>query len=508
MNNFFRTIIRSSAFIRKEIYDILRQPRLVLTLILGPFLILFIFGAGYSNQARPLRAIFVAPQDSDIAQNLHKYEQVMGSQLLDSGVTSDQEEALNRLRRGDVDLVIVVPKDAYSTVLKNQQAQFTMYHAQIDPVQVSYIEYFDIVFVDGVNREMLRSIAELAQKNSTNLHADLQEAHANAGAVRQAIKSGDVNEFQQQQSLLIKNTDAITLAAGTSLVLLNDIQRTSGANGEDQALLLSALQDLQKNSADLKAAGTGGTTDQRLATIDKIDKNITDLDANLTKFQRIDPSIIVNPFRSETKSVATVQPSQSDYFAPAVLALLMQHLAVTFAALSIVRERSSGTMEFFRVSPLSAGEALFGKYLSYLLFGAIIAAILSALLIFGLHMPMLGSWLNFSLVILAVLFTSLSIGFLISIVSQTDSQAVQYSMIILLASVFFGGFMIDLNYLLPSVKVLSWLLPTTYGTSLLREIALKGNSIEWLQFGGLLGIGGVFLVLSWLLLKNLTSASK
>jgi ABC-2 type transport system permease protein len=52
MGNFFRGIIRSSSFFRKEIFEILRQPRLVATLVLGPFLILFIFGIGYRSQAR------------------------------------------------------------------------------------------------------------------------------------------------------------------------------------------------------------------------------------------------------------------------------------------------------------------------------------------------------------------------------------------------------------------------------------------------------------------------
>ena len=50
MGNFFRSIIRASSFFRKEIFEILRQPRLVATLVLGPFLILFIFGIGYRDQ--------------------------------------------------------------------------------------------------------------------------------------------------------------------------------------------------------------------------------------------------------------------------------------------------------------------------------------------------------------------------------------------------------------------------------------------------------------------------
>ena len=54
MGNFFRGIIRASSFFRKEIFEILRQPRLVATLVLGPFLILFIFGIGYRDQPRSL----------------------------------------------------------------------------------------------------------------------------------------------------------------------------------------------------------------------------------------------------------------------------------------------------------------------------------------------------------------------------------------------------------------------------------------------------------------------
>ena len=43
MNNPPRIVIRSSAFLRKEIVEIIRQPLLVLTLVLGPFLILLFF---------------------------------------------------------------------------------------------------------------------------------------------------------------------------------------------------------------------------------------------------------------------------------------------------------------------------------------------------------------------------------------------------------------------------------------------------------------------------------
>ena len=50
-------------------------------------------------------------------------------------------------------------------------------------------------------------------------------------------------------------------------------------------------------------------------------------------------------------------PDVVGYFGPAVLALILQHMAVTLTALSLVRERTCGVMELFRVSPVSPGRS-------------------------------------------------------------------------------------------------------------------------------------------------------
>ena len=507
MGNFFRGIIRASSFFRKEIFEILRQPRLVATLVLGPFLILFIFGIGYRDQPRSLRTLFVIQPNSAISnQDIQQYGKSVDLLIIYAGVTDNQNEALDRLHRGEVDLVIVVPGDAISTIRNNQQAVFTVYHQQIDPAQVIYVKYLGWLYVGAVNQQVLRSFALQGQKDAINWHTSLQEAHQNASAMRQAMQSGDEALAQQKQQELAGNVDAVSLAVGTSLGLLDSLQQTKGTNGGNTDPVQSTLTDLRQNTNQL--GNSTANKDERLTRLDKIDKDITDLDGKLAEFQSIDPSIMVSPFRSEIENVATVQPSISDFFAPAVLALLLQHLAVTFAALSIVRERNVGTMELFRVSPLSAAEALFGKYISYMLFGGVIAGILSTLLVFVMHVPMLGNWLYFTLVIAAVLFTSLGIGFAISIISQTDSQAVQYSMIILLASVFFSGFIMSLDMLLPSVRIISWLLPTTYGTLLLRDIALRGVDPNWMLLGGLIAIGLVLMFISWRLMHRLITSSQ
>ncbi len=501
------SIIRTLAFLRKEIFEVLRQPRLIFTLVLGPFLILFIFGIGYRNQARALRTLFVAEKGSTLSQQIPQYASSLGPQLIYMGVTDNLNGALDRLRNGEVDLVAVAPNNAYQTIKSNQQAVFTLYHEEIDPVQADYIKYFGQVYVDEVNRRVLTSITQQGQTDASRLQGDIKTARSSSAALRTAIQNGDQAGVQQNSLSLTNNVNAITLAAGASLGLLNGVQQTMGPANDipSTGQSTNTLSDLRQNTNQLNS---GGSPDQQLARLTQIENDLTTLDSQLSEFRSIDPSIIVSPFRVETKSIATIQPDPTDFYAPAVLALLLQHMAVTFAALSIVREKNVGTMELFRVSPLSAGETLIGKYLSYMIFGGIVAAILSALLVFVLHVPMFGDWINFALVVAVVLFASLGFGFVISILSQTDSQAVQYSMILLLASVFFSGFLMALDLLWAPVRVISWILPTTYGTILLRNIALRGATPEWYLLGALAGIGVLLYTLAWFLLRRMIAPER
>jgi ABC-2 type transport system permease protein len=165
-----------------------------------------------------------------------------------------------------------------------------------------------------------------------------------------------------------------------------------------------------------------------------------------------------------------------------------------------------GSIELFRAAPVSSFETLLGKSLSYLVLTAILGAILTALVILLLSVPMLGSWAGYVAVILALLFTSLSLGFALSVVSGTDTQAVQYSMIVLLASIFFSGFFIALHRLAGPVQLVSLLLPATYGTHLLQDIMLRGLPVDTAALIGLVFYGLVLFVFAWWRLRRKMSS--
>ena len=507
VHNLLSSPIRASAFLSKEIYEVLRQPRLILTLALGPFLILLLFGIGFRNEPRAFRTLFVAPESTNLSQQIEEFATTLGPQLIYQGITSNQQAALAQLRRGEVDLVIVVPADAEATIRNNEQAAFSLYHNEIDPLQAGYVDYFGQIYVGEVNRRILQRMTEGGQAEAASVQDELAATRASAGSLRQALEAGDEVAARRAQDELDDNLSALEIGVGASLGLLRGVEQTIGdGNAEDSesaqiASQLAALRQTVDELNNLPGGQTNYAAEAQQAAA--AEEQLTELEARLQEFTNISPHVLVSPFRSETNSAAGIRLDITHFFAPGVLALLLQHLAVTFGALSIVRERQTNTVELFRAAPISASEILVGKYLSYMLFGGLLASLLTLLLLFVMGVPLLGDWRYYVLVLGLLLFTSLGIGFVISLLSSSDSQAVQLAMLVLLASVFFSGFFMALYLLWPPIRTVSWMLPVTYGIQLLQSVMLRGQAPSLLLLGGLLGIGLLMLLLAWYLLRRM-----
>ncbi len=177
-------------------------------------------------------------------------------------------------------------------------------------------------------------------------------------------------------------------------------------------------------------------------------------------------------------------------------------MAVTLAALSLVRENLLGSVEMFRVAPVGTMQILIGKYLAYTLFASVIAAVLTAGLYYGLGVPLVGSVMWYAISVLLLIWASLGLGFLISAFSKSESQAVQFSMIALLGSVFFSGFFLPLQNFIPQVRAVAYILPVTHGVQALQDVMLRGRVPSDLTVGGLSTIALVCFLLAWSLWRR------
>lgn len=506
MRSLSRFIVRATTFLRKELATVFRQPRLILTLILGPFLIMLLFGFAFQKEGRSLRTLFVLDETGPFAQQVQEFAQSIGPAIIYEGIIPDRNVALAKLARNEVDMVIIVPDNPMELIRNNQQAQLEMYHNEIDPIQVDYVRQVGRLYVDSLNKKVLRNVTQENQQEAGTLQQRLDTAQASAKAYREALAQRNAAAAATEKENLSGDLVALRILAGASMGIAEGTSGTAGGGTTDPNQNSTTLTNLDSLIQGLNSK-PNPTTDTEMASQEQeaaeLEQSIADLNTQLSDFRNMDPNVITSPFTVKTESVTGIELELTDFFTPAVIVLLLQHLFVTFAAMSIVQERRAGTMELFKTSPISSSEILVGKTLSFFIFGVVIAAVITILVVFVLGTPMLGNWVNYSIAVVVLLLTSLAVGFFISLVSETDTQAVQFSMLLLLASIFFSGFFLDLRLMWQPMKVFSYILPATYGIQLMHNVMLRGLPLPINIIGGLALMGLILFVVDWLFLRRL-----
>jgi ABC-type multidrug transport system permease subunit len=91
---------------------------------------------------------------------------------------------------------------------------------------------------------------------------------------------------------------------------------------------------------------------------------------------------------------------------------------------------------------------------------------------------------------------------MLALLARSEVQAVQFAMLALLAALFFGGFFLDLEAFNYPVKLLSWVIPVTYATRLLRDVMLRGIDPSMFDLLGLAVTTIGFAAVAWWLLHR------
>ena len=388
-----KSLTRVSSYVFKELIQVVRRPGAFFSLILGPFLVMAIFGIGYSGVRRPLDTLLVIPPESGLPQDAQYYANLAGPVARVVGIVGDPVAGRQQLQDQAIDLMIIAPANLEGSFRAGEQAVIGVEYNQIDPLLANYADFLAYRLQQEVNGTL----------------------------IRQAVQEG--------QDYIVQQLDE-------------------------------------------------------------------------TEVTKIPPEVIASPTRTEIRNVAQTTPAVVSFFAPAVLALILQHMAVTLSALSLVRERLSGTMELFRISPVNALEIVLGKYIGFGLISGVIAAVVSALLILVLGVPLLGDPTFFVLIVVLLTFASLGLGVLISVVADSERQAVQLSLLVLLASVFFSGFVLPVAEFRDEVRYASYMLPVTHGIRLLQDVMLRGGTFALWQLGVLAALGVALFLITAILLRR------
>jgi len=163
-------------------------------------------------------------------------------------------------------------------------------------------------------------------------------------------------------------------------------------------------------------------------------------------------------------------------FVPGVITLIMILICALMTSVTITREKEFGTMEVLLVSPLRPVQIILGKVMPYFLLSLIDVVIILLLswLVFGL--PVKGSTVLLLAESMLYILMSLSLGILISTVSQTMLQAIFISMIgMMLPTILLSGFIFPIENMPVVYDWISKILPPRYFIVIIKNIMIKGT---------------------------------
>jgi ABC-2 type transport system permease protein len=472
-----RWLIRIRAFFSKEVQEIRRQPLLILSLIGGPLLVLMVFGISFSDGNPVLRTAIVVPESGISGISNEEIAAMVGLNFDVQEVTSDRAAAERRLHNGELDVVQVLPDDVLGALERGETSNIEFLSNAIDPMSEGWIQYLGYAEVNELNKLLLTQQTSTAQREALNVQIQINDT-------QEKLQQLNTEISQAQRDEILSDIGRLRESIGT---LRERMPATGGTGQLDFAQLQEDTARLDENLGRVEQAVIDGRVEQEVEALRDTQRDLNVLEGFIQIFIDTPPDVVISPLRQSYVNIKGQAYSAVVYYAPGVLALLVQHTAITLGALALVRERNLGAFEVFRVSPVNMLQLLIGKYLGYTLFIALSTATL-LLLLQLLGIPLLGDIGMFIGLLLLLTIASLGIGFLISSISGSDSQAIQLAMITLLMAIFFSGLFISLDSFSWPALILSAIVPMTHGISGFQDLMLRGlapQPIVWIALSAI-----------------------
>lgn len=463
---FERWWIRARAYFWKEVNEIRRQPLLLLSLVGGPLIVLLLFGASYVNATPVLRTDLVVPPEGIPGLSEQRLRELIGANFQIQQIGSDRAVAEARLAEGEIDVVQILPGDILAALQRGESPAIEVQSNAINPLTDGWVQYLAYAEVNEINKALLTQQTIEAQQQArgakdrlSNGRNTLDELEANADRADSALIRAEIADTIAAIDIL-----SATIPPGGRL-----------PDGTDLAEIQNNLATARSNLLELDQIIAEGTLEERIAELRATNADLQRLEALIDRFVNTPPEVVVAPVRQNYINIRGGAYDAVTYYAPGVLALLVQHTAITLGALALVRERLIGAFEVFRVAPVNMTQLLLGKYLGYTLIIALAATVLTgAMALLGVPAPsdplLLAQFVG---LILLLTVASLGVGFVISAVAGTDSQAIQLAMISLLLSIFFSGFFIALTSFSSLALAVSSAIPMTHGVAGLQFLMLR-----------------------------------
>jgi ABC-2 type transport system permease protein len=162
-----------------------------------------------------------------------------------------------------------------------------------------------------------------------------------------------------------------------------------------------------------------------------------------------------------------------DFIGPLFIGIFIFVFVFITSGMSLVTERTGGTMERLLVTPIKSWQLVCGYALGFGLVALIQSFVVLVCCILLIGFPNEGSLALVVLVTFSMALVSLTLGLLVSALARTAFQVIQFMIVLVVPQILFSG-IFDLSQSPAWMQTLSQCFPITHGADALRGIMLRG----------------------------------
>ena len=168
------------------------------------------------------------------------------------------------------------------------------------------------------------------------------------------------------------------------------------------------------------------------------------------------------------------------FLVPGIVGLLTLLVTTLVTSLSVAREREQGTFDQLLVTPLRPVEILLGKTLPGFIIGFVEMTAIVLIATLWFHVPLRGELATLYVGLVFFLFSSLSMGLMISSLAVTQQQGLLGAFLFLVPSVMLSGFATPIANMPVWMQHLTLVNPMRYFLVIIRGVFLQGTPFHLL----------------------------
>jgi ABC-2 type transport system permease protein len=212
-------------------------------------------------------------------------------------------------------------------------------------------------------------------------------------------------------------------------------------------------------------------------------------------------------FLYENETLPPGVPRTFDRVGLMMLAIFPFVVMFLVTSITMLRERTSGTLERLLTTPIHKADLLFGYALAFSIMAALQSLVATAVAYWTFNLNILGSPALVVMIAVINAVLGVALGLFCSAFARTEFQAVQFMPVVVVPQILLCGLFVARDRMNEVLEAISNVMPLTFSVDALQEIARNEQATEllWQDTATMGGIVLSVLVLASLTLRRQTS---